>query len=333
MDRKALVQKLKDKAAALIGNRKLLIIVGVSTFALIAGVTTSLIFFSGSKGHDEKSLAHAEKGSEQAASRELASKTEEHGKAAEQSAPEAQPVKHEKQGFLGGLVKTYAEAYQSAQTTVDALHRAEFENRQLKLENANLRLKVESRRFSCDAADATGKTNDFGMKLEKETGAKVGRSLASMNYRPPTHLLPPQLYTLGVTYFKAREDEKAAVILTFLTGLDENDAYKSPKNYLMTGISWFRVDNYELADEYFDRVLKSEVKPENLPVQAKARLWKALVADKAEKHTKAQYWLRELIDHHPHSTEAAWVNSREVGRVPASDKSEKEQHASDDDEE
>ena len=145
----------------------------------------------------------------------------------------------------------------------------------------------------------------------------MGRTLASIYYRPPMHLLPPQLYTLALSYFKAGEDEKAGVILTFLTGLEENNAYKNSKNYLMTGISWYRLANYELADAYFDQALEMKEGTESLPYLAQARLWKGLSAEKLGKHSASQQWLRELVDYHPQSTEAAWVNSREVRRVPS----------------
>jgi hypothetical protein len=132
----------------------------------------------------------------------------------------------------------------------------------------------------------------------------------------PTNLVPGQLYTLGISYFKAREDEKAAVIFTFLTGLDDSDVFKTPKNFLLTGIAWYRLDNFATADRYFDRALKAPEKAENLQTLAHARLWKALTASRINKHTQSQFWLTELIDHHPLSVEATWVNSRFGSRAP-----------------
>jgi len=68
-----------------------------------------------------------------------------------------------------------------------------------------------------------------------------------------------------------------------------------------------------LAEHYFDAVLKTPERNDSVEFQAQARLWKAILAKKFNKATKAQFWLQELIDHHPHSREAAWVNSGVAG--------------------
>lgn len=154
--------------------------------------------------------------------------------------------------------------------------------------------------------------------LSRETGSRVGRTLASLGYRMPRELIPSQLYTLGVSYLKAREDEKAAVIFTWLTGMEGNTTYQTAKNLLTTGVLWYRLENYRLADEYFDQVLKKPEKSEVLQFQAEARLWKALVAKQNHKDLKAQFWLKDLLSHHPHSREASWINPIEVPRGPAS---------------
>ncbi len=210
-----------------------------------------------------------------------------------------------------GFFRRLANLIPSIQGKADSIYSAEREGERLELENAHLRLVLDAIRFDCHAKDTASATKDLELKLSKETGAKVGRTLASITYRPPGHLLPDQLYTLGVSYFKAREDEKSAVIFTFLTGLEDNSAYKTARNYLMTGVSWYRLDNYELADTYFDQVLRQPETNDSLMFQAQARLWKGLVYDRLGKHATSQYWLRELLDHHPHSTEAEWVNSQE----------------------
>lgn len=217
------------------------------------------------------------------------------------------------------LMKTYATGWVSFLDKVDSLKRSELENDRLKLENANLRLQLEGVQFDCTERRAAKTTHQLEQKLAEQTGSKVGQTLATIGYRPPLHLSAIQLYTLGVSYFKAREDEKAAVILTFLTGLDDNPIFKTSKNFLATGVSWYRLENFELADQFFDHVLKAEEEPETVQYQAQARLWKGLVAQRVGKHTKSQYWLREILDHHPHSTEAGWINSKEAGRATASE--------------
>lgn len=230
----------------------------------------------------------------------------------------AEQAKNQSGNLFHELFMPVEHAYHSAQKKLETLARAEEENEKLRLENAHLRLRTEELQLDCHAQEAANNTKDYQVKLANETGSRVGRAIASIAYKPPGHMLPQELYTLGISYFKSREDEKAAVIISFLTGLEENDAFKTARNYLMAGVAWYRLDNNELADLYLDHVLKTPDEAENAVYQAQARLWKALVAERSGKHTKAQYWLRELIDYHPYSTEATWVNygSRPT-RMPA----------------
>ncbi len=219
----------------------------------------------------------------------------------------------------GSYLSIFTGAWESVKEKVDDLKRSEKENERLRLENANLRLQTETLRFDCQAQSARNSTRHIAIELSKETGARVGRTLSMIRYRPPQNLLPPQLYTLGVSYFKSREDEKAAVIFTFLTGLADNESYKTTRNYLMTGISWYRLDNFHLANEYFDLVLNAEAVLENLSFHAHARLWKSLVFERLGQRQLAQTWLKELVDHHPYAKETRWINpSADVERIPAS---------------
>ncbi len=216
-------------------------------------------------------------------------------------------------GKLGHLGSTVQEAGESVQEKVEELSDAVYVRERLELENAQLRHWIEDEKFNCRTLAAERKTKEISMRLNEKTGALVGRTLASIDYRPPTHLLPNQLLTLAVSYFKAGESEKSAVIMTFLTGQEENDTYKTPKNYLLTGISWYRVDHFNLAQSYFDKILQEKPAKELLGYQAQARLWSALVSKRLGQASKSQEWLTKLLDHHPHSMEAAWVNRSIAG--------------------
>ncbi|MGK5083327.1 hypothetical protein WDW37_08465 [Bdellovibrionota bacterium FG-1] len=291
MDRKELVEKIKTFWTA----KRRTFVVGMTGLAVIS-VTGGLLVVSGKVGLSKHtSGVHTQ----------------------------AKPVSNSP-GVLKWVLGTYSEAFESAQEKIESFRKIDVENDRLKLENAHLRLELENKQFSCRGQDASSRTRALEHKLDAETGSAVGRDLVSIQYQVPTNLMPSQLYTLGVSYFKAREDEKAAVILTFLTGMDNDDAFKTPKNYLMTGVSWYRLDNYTMAERYFDQVLKAAESEETVPFQAHARLWKALAANRTGKHSKAQFWLTELIDHHPRSTEAGWVNAQsrrtEVHRGVASEK-------------
>lgn len=225
------------------------------------------------------------------------------------------------------LIESYfyhlGKAVKKTHEKVVGLRDLDLENERLRLENVTLRQWGEALRYSCDLEESKKKAEKVGAKLEEETGSEVGRVLASIRYRPPVHLLPDQLYALGLDYLSQTEEvEKAAVIFTFLTHLEENDTFKNARDYLLTGMSWYRVNNYKLADQYFQRVLESSDDQKNLRYKSQARLWRALVAKHTSSQENVQHWLRDLVSHHPHSMEAEWVNSEskamEVDRAPSS---------------
>ena len=218
---------------------------------------------------------------------------------------------------IGELFEIYGQAFISVQKKVDALRSAEERARALSMENAKLRLERETAEFDCQSRIAENTTRRFESTLSQKTGSAVGRIPASISYRPPENITAHQLLTLGRAFFKEREDEKAAVIFTTVTGLDVS-TFQTAEIQLLAGISWYRLDHLELANSYFDKVLEKASIPENLRYQAQARLWKALASARAGKKMKAQYWLRELVDNHPHSRETQWINSGRAGRVPAS---------------
>lgn len=243
---------------------------------------------------------------------------------------------------VGNIFAVYRRAFWSLQEKVDDLRRADQDRERLKLENAYLRLRLESEQFEHQADDASHATQEKEAKLKSETGSKIGRTLASIRYRVPENLLPGQLYTLGVKYFQAHEDEKSAALFSFLTHLEDNDTYRTPQAYLMAAISWYRLDNLNFADQYLDQLfqvqaLTSEAEPAN-GILSQARLWKALVAQRMGKHHLAQEELKKLIEQYPHSMEAKWVNSgsgtsflpdTEANREPAKSKAPSEPHAKD----
>ncbi len=274
MDRKGFAEKLKK---VLPGKKAM---IGLLSVAAVVGVGWPAAKFFFKQGEKVGSAVHEEHGHEVA---EVASAAK------------------------GGIFERITEKFY-------AIRRAEIENERLKLENAHLRLKLESTQFECTTRTSARATTEIEAQLAKQTGSRVGRTLASIAYKPPGHLLPQQLHTLAVQYFRAGELEKAAVNLTFLTGLEETDAFRTPKNYLMTGIAWYRLDNFELADDFFAKVLSAPESEENIQWHAQARLWRALVAKRTNKKSESQGWLRDLIDHHPHSMEAAWVNSSEAAK-------------------
>ena len=365
MDRKHLIDMLKQKKKVLILSVTGLVVVaslGFVSTRLLGKKTVETVSAHGSKhedrhvaSHDGAQVADAEDSdgddedddTMQAESPDSETHAPQHVKQHAEpkhhdQAEKSEHVSEQKPGIFSSFMNTYGQAFVSLQDKVDILRKALEENERLKLENANLRVQTEGLRFSCKTKEAEDQAGRLEAKLSEETGTRVGRTLAGIEYRPPAHLLPEQLFTLGVGYFKAHEDEKAVVILSFLTSMDDDGAYKTPQNFLMTGVAWYRLDNVKLADEYFDKALGTPAEGENLQYHAQARLWRALAAQKINNHTLSQNWLRELVDHHPKSTEASWINgnknpitsgesltTHEGERLPASAHSSKsdEEHA------
>lgn len=212
----------------------------------------------------------------------------------------------------------YGEAFINLQNKVDDVRMAQQTSDRLQLENSNLRLRIETMAFQCQTTGGAKTTKEIEAKLMTETGSKIGRTLAGIPYQVPTHLEPTQLFTVAINQFQNHEDEKAVKVLSFLAGMDDSDAYKNARTYLMLGVAWYRLDNMGLAEANFNNVIKAPNTPVNLPFQAQARLWKGIVAEKMGKHLKAQSYLKDLIDYHPHARESAWVNSTEANREPTS---------------
>lgn len=212
---------------------------------------------------------------------------------------------------LNRIYETYFQAWIQVQEKADAIRHSQEIGVKLKQENSRLRLGMQALQYDCHVKQNVAATKNYELKLDRETGSKVGRTLASLNYKVPGGLSPQQLHTLGISYLKAKEDEKAAAIFTSLTGLEDNDTYKTAKNYVITGVSWYRIENYTLAEYYFDQALKVPAGMDSVQYQAQARLWKAVLSKRDHKELKVQHWLKELVDHHPHSPEASWVNNSE----------------------
>jgi hypothetical protein len=290
MDRKNAFEKLKAAVPAKFAK-----------WGVFAIILTGLGFAYGT------GFFHSKKPAAQAATQAAVEKAEK----AEAAVVAHKAATHEPHG----IVETYKAAFDSTQEKVAEVQRALEENERLRYENANLRLKLETVQFDCHEKEAVVDTQKIGAKVADEAGSRVARTLASIAYKAPGNLLPNQLYTLGVTYFKAHEDEKAAVIFSFLTNLEENAAYKNARNFLMTGVAWYRVDNLEMADMYFEKTMKEPEVEGNLQFQAQARLWKGLIAQHKNNEKETQYWLKDLVDHHPHSLEATWINGKEAAEV------------------
>jgi tetratricopeptide (TPR) repeat protein len=232
-------------------------------------------------------------------------------------------------GIFARLVDTYVDAWETVNAKVHSIQQAEEENRKLKLENAYLRVMMETGRFNARSEEAKKKTETVGKKLVTAAGSRAARSIASIHYQFPENLLPEQLLALGVSYFKVKDDEKAAVILNFLTALDDDASFRTAPNYLMAGIAFYRLEHYKNASDYFDKIEKlTETDPDTLKAKRQAVYWQALVAERTKNRSLAQKLILESLEKDPRTKEARWVNPQGAvtvkTRLPASTRAEKE---------
>lgn len=236
--------------------------------------------------------------------------------------------KEDSRGAFRRVLDTYLEAMESVNAKVRALQQTEEENKKLRLENAYLRVMVETGRFTARAEDAKKKTETVGKKLATAAGSRAARSIASIRYQFPENLLPEQLLALGVSYFKVRDDEKAAVILNFLTELEDDKSFRNAANYLMAGIAFYRLEHYKNATEYFERIAKlTETDAETAKAKRQAVYWQALVAERTKNRGLAQKLILESLEKDPQTKEARWVNPQGIAtktRLPATVSEEKE---------
>ncbi len=99
------------------------------------------------------------------------------------------------------------------------------------------------------------------------------------------------------------------MIFSHLTGLESTDQFRTAANFLITGVSWYRIDHLTLAQDFFAKVAKIAPTQSSDNYRAQARLWLALISKRQNKHDLSQRYLGELMENHPRSREAAWVNS------------------------
>ncbi|MCM0605657.1 MAG: hypothetical protein KA715_06165 [Xanthomonadaceae bacterium] len=211
----------------------------------------------------------------------------------------------------GGVVTAQTQAVLGITEKVEKLRKIDELNERLSLENQKLRSLIEETRFECQKKAAEKEYVAHTQELKKETGTPIGRKIASIGYEIPKHLLPSQIYVLGMDYLDRHDDEKAAVIFHYLTHLEHNSDYKNANAFLLSGAAWYRVQNYVWAQESFDQAIKLAEQAHNEKARAQGRLWRALASQKMNQKEKAQAELKGLIEHHPHSKEAKWINPEE----------------------
>ncbi len=175
-----------------------------------------------------------------------------------------------------GVLKTYADALFSIIHKLSDLEKLDRTNAELNKKLAILEKEYEAEKSKNVHLEAKEVTETLSEKLKGEAGSELARVLQSIEYQPPSHLLPHQQYALALGYFRKQEYEQAAVLFTYLTELKEDVSYQRPEVYLMNAISWFKLSHFKLSSEYVKKTIKKS--DEDTSVHRKAILWQALLA-------------------------------------------------------
>ncbi len=215
-----------------------------------------------------------------------------------------------------GVYGTYKKHFFSFIDRVDEFAILDRENRQLNKKLAEL----EKDQILGDAARATRDLASLNETLEEslknEAGSELGTALHSIKYEVPSHLAVHQLHALAVGHFRREDHEKAAMVLHHLLTLKDDSQFRKPENYLMSGISWFHLKNFNLALRDFRESIRLSQKGE--AGHRKGMFWQALCYRSLGKKAQAEKTMLHFIELYPNSDEADWLNSK---RRPASEAS------------
>ena len=209
-----------------------------------------------------------------------------------------------------GIIGTYRHHFFSTVFRLDELKALDQENEELNRKVAGLEKEIVLANAKKDEAVAKAETETAAEELKAEAGSELARVEESIDYEVPANLIPNELYTLALGYFRKNEYEQAAVIMSHLVQMREEAGFQKSENFLMCGIAWFKLKHYSLAQKYLIAA-KERSRPTD-SVFRKARLWEAFVAQAEGKKVQAQRVLTSLIEQFPHAEEVEWVN-----RTPA----------------
>ena len=230
----------------------------------------------------------------------------------------AKPVVHEfdtsfamREFKANGVVGTYKKHFFSFVDKLDEMRSLDLENQALGRKIALLEQKIVLNQVEHVEHEARRSTASVSERLHHEAGSELARVLKSIPYHAPENLLPNQLYTLGIEYFRKQEYEQAAVIFSQLIDLREDTSYQRPQTQLMCAIAWYHLKQFKLADRYLEQT-KEKSEPSDA-IYRTALVWEALAAKNSGQTEKAQQRVIQIISRYPHSKEASWLN-----RAPAS---------------
>ena len=215
-----------------------------------------------------------------------------------------------------GIYGTYKKHFFSFIDKLDEMKSLDHENQLLSEKLANLEKEIALEHSGEEEQEAKANTQEVAGRLHAEAGSDLARVVAAIDYSAPKNLLPNQLYTLGVGYFRKQEYEQAAVILSQLIELKEDTSYQKADSQLMCAIAWYKLNQFKLANEYLSQA-KAKSEP-SAAIYRTALMWEALTAQAQGKKFESQQMVTAIISRYPHSEEAAWVNQHiALERKPA----------------
>ncbi len=195
---------------------------------------------------------------------------------------------------------------------LDDLARMDRENDELIQKVGHLEKKVvleQSRHTERELASLTEYVEE---KLKDDAGSELATALRTISYELPKNLSYAQLQALGIAYFEKHDFEKAAMIFHHLLGLKDEARFRTPENYLLSGISWFQMNHFHLANQEVKQALN--LAPEASFSHRNAVLWKALIEKRLGKSSSSQSTILSFLELYPHSEEAGMLNGN---RKPA----------------
>ena len=212
-----------------------------------------------------------------------------------------------------GVIGTYQRRFFNFKWKLKEMELVDRENEELNHKVANLEEELSQLNAKLVEKDASQLTQEVSEKLKSQTGSALARALSEIHYTPPVQLLPYQLYSIGLAYFRKQEFEQAAVIFDQLIHLKDDASYRRADVYLISGICWFKLKHFQLAN---DALLHAkEMSSEKPEIMKKALLWDALIAEALGEKLKTQAILTSLIARFPHSDEAMSINRLPLRKV------------------
>ncbi|MBC7396156.1 MAG: hypothetical protein H7333_01835 [Bdellovibrionales bacterium] len=211
-----------------------------------------------------------------------------------------------------GVIGTYKRHFSFFAGGMHKLSVLEQENEELQNRVAELEKKTTLNETAQVERNLASLNERLELKLKEDTGSNAARIPQGMTYEVPEHLTHQQLYTLGLGYFRKQEYEKSALIFTYLLNLQDDKVFERAENYLISGISWFHLKDYNRASKLVAEAQKHSLKAN--PIHREAILWQAMVEKALGKEKLAQSTLLSFVGQYPHSEEGQMING---SRKPA----------------